>query len=262
MLRYLRLLGIFARSEMQFAMEYRFNLLLEIMQIVVVSGTSVAAVLVLFAHTDIMNGWTLPQMVVLLGVYYVVQGVEELVFQPSFTRFMEHVRMGTLDFTLLKPASGQFLVSFRHFQTIQAIQVLVGLSIIGVGLARLGQELTVVTALAFAITIASGFVLIYALLLALSTLCFWFVKVDNILAIFWAFIDAGRFPVDIYPGWLRITLSTVVPIGIAVTVPAQAVAGRLDALGVLATAAGATMAWLFSTWFWRQGLRQYTGASA
>lgn len=153
-------------------------------------------------------------------------------------------------------------MSFRHFQTIQAIQVLVGLSIIGVGLARLGQELTVVTALAFAITIASGFVLIYALLLALSTLCFWFVKVDNILAIFWAFIDAGRFPVDIYPGWLRITLSTVVPIGIAVTVPAQAVAGRLDPLGVATTAAGAAAAWIFSAWFWRQGLRQYTGASA
>lgn len=153
-------------------------------------------------------------------------------------------------------------MSFRHFQTVQAIQVLVGLAIIGVGLARLGQELTVVTAVAFAITIASGFVLIYALLLALSTLCFWFVKVDNILAIFWAFIDAGRFPVDIYPGWLRITLSTVVPIGIAVTVPAQAVAGRLDPLGVITTAVAATAAWIFSAWFWRQGLRQYTGASA
>ncbi|MGH2602072.1 MAG: ABC transporter permease, partial [Dehalococcoidia bacterium] len=220
MLRYLRLLAIFIRSEMQFAMEYRFNLVLEVMQIVVVSGTSVAAVLVLFAYTDTLNGWTIAQMVVLLGVFYVVQGAEELVFQPSFTRFMENVRLGTLDFTLLKPASGQFLVSFRHFQTVQAIQILVGLAIIAVGLGRLGEQVTLGTALAFAVTITSGFVLIYALLLVLSTLCFWVVRVDNILAIFWAFVDAGRFPVDIYPGWLRLTLSTVVPIGIAVTVPA------------------------------------------
>lgn len=262
MVRYLRLMAIFARSELQFAMEYRFNLLLEIMQIVVVSATSIAAVLVLFAYTDVMNGWTLPQMVVLLGVYYVVQGVEELVFQPSFQRFMEHVRLGTLDFTLLKPASGQFLVSFRHFQTVQVIQIAVGLAIVGVGLSRLGEQLTLPAGFAFVVTALAGFVLIYALLLSLVTLCFWFVRVDNILAIFWAFLDAGRFPVDIYPGWLRFTLSTVVPIGIAVTVPAQAVAGRLDAAGVATIAGGAVLAWLFSAWFWKQGLRRYTGASA
>jgi ABC-2 type transport system permease protein len=261
-IRYLRLLRIFARTELQFELQYRFNLLLEIMQIVVVSSTSVAAVLILFSYTTVMNGWTLPQMIVLLGVYYVVQGVEELVFQPSFQRFMEHVRMGTLDFILLKPASGQFLVSFRHFQTLQTIQVLVGVVIVGVGLAQLGQELTVGNALAFAVTLTAGFALIYALLMVLSTLCFWVVRVDNILAIFWAFIDAGRFPVDIYPGWLRFTMSTVVPVGIAVTVPAQAIAGRLDPVGIATTAVGALAAWLFATWFWHQGLRRYTGASA
>lgn len=262
MLRYVRMLRIFARTELQFAMEYRFNLVLEIMQIVVVSSTSIAAVLVLYSYTNVMNGWTLPQMVVLLGVYYVVQGVEELVFQPSFQRFMENVRLGTLDFTLLKPASGQFLVSVRHFQTVQVVQILVGLGIVGVGLAQVGEQLTLGSAAAFVVTALAGFVLIYALLLSLVTLCFWVVRVDNILAIFWAFLDAGRFPVDIYPGWLRLTLSTVVPIGIAVTVPAQAVAGRLDPVGVLTIVAGAAVAWVFSAWFWKQGLRRYTGASA
>ena len=261
-MRYLRLLGIFANTELQFAMQYRFNLLLEVMQIVIVSGTSVAAVLVLFSYTTVMNGWTLPQMIVLLGVYYVVQGVEELVFQPSFERFMEHVRLGTLDFILLKPASGQFLISFRHFQTIQVVQVLVGMVIVAIGLGQLGAELTLGNALAFVVTLVSGFTLIYALLMVLSTLCFWVVRVDNILAIFWAFIDAGRFPIDIYPGWLRFTMSTVVPVGIAVTVPAQAIAGRLDPLGTVTTAVGALVAWLFASWFWHQGLRRYTGASA
>ena len=100
------------------------------------------------------------------------------------------------------------------------------------------------------------------MLLVLATLSFWFVRVDNILAVFWAFMDAGRFPVDIYPGWLRVTLSTVVPIGIAVTVPAEAVANRLELLGLLAMLGGTVVAWLFAGWFWRVGLRNYTGASA
>ena len=261
-MRYLRLLGIFANTELQFAMQYRFNLLLEVMQIVIVSGTSVAAVLVLFSYTTVMNGWTLPQMIVLLGVYYVVQGVEELVFQPSFERFMEHVRLGTLDFILLKPASGQFLISFRHFQTIQVVQVLVGMVIIAIGLGQLGADLTLGNALAFVVTLVSGFTLIYALLMVLSTLCFWVVRVDNILAIFWAFTDAGRFPIDLYPGWLRFTLATIVPIGIAVTVLAEAISGRMSLETFAGMLAGTFLSVTFASWFWRRGLRSYTGASA
>jgi ABC-2 type transport system permease protein len=262
MTRYARLLRLFVTTELQFALAYRVNLAIEIMQMLVVAGTSVAAVLVLFSYTTVMNGWTLGQMVVLLGVYYIVQGAEELVLQPSFERFMEHVREGTLDFILLKPVSSQFMVSFRHFQTVQTLQVVLGLVITAVGVADLAQALTIGSALAFVVTLACGLVLIYALLLVLSTLAFWFVRVDNLLAIFWAFIDAGRFPVDIYPGWLRITMSTVIPVGIAVTVPAKAIAGLVDPLSLVSIVVAAIIAFTVSRLFWRRGLRAYTGASA
>ena len=201
-------------------------------------------------------------MVVLLGVFYIVQGIEELVFQPSFQRFMEHVREGTLDFVLLKPVSSQFMVSFRHFQTVQILQVLLGFAITAYGVAGLAGTVTVASALAFAVTLACGFVLIYALLLVLSTLAFWFVRVENLLAIFWAFIDAGRFPIDIYPGWLRLTMSTVVPVGIAVTVPAKAIAGLVDLETVAQVLAATAVAWIVSRAVWQRGLRSYTGASA
>ncbi|HYY87869.1 MAG TPA: ABC-2 family transporter protein, partial [Chloroflexota bacterium] len=106
-MRYLRLLAAFVRVEIQFALEYRVNLALDALHELVVVGTSVAAVLVLYSHTSALNGWTLPEMLVLLGVYYVVQGAQGLVFEVSFERFMEHVRLGTLDFILLKPANSQ-----------------------------------------------------------------------------------------------------------------------------------------------------------
>ncbi len=50
--------------------------------------------------------------------------------------------------------------------------------------------------------------------------------------------------------------------GVAITVPAQAVAGRVDATGVAATVVGTIAALWFASWFWRRGLRSYTGASA
>jgi ABC-2 type transport system permease protein len=261
-MRYLRLLALFAQTELQLAAEYRANLVLDLIEEVVIVVTSLAAVLILFDHTGVINGWTLGQMIVLLGVYYTIQGVNSVLFEASFERFMEHVRLGTLDFILIKPANSQFMASARHVQVAQAGQVALGVIMLGVGIAQIGNGVGPVHLLSFVVTLACGLALVYCLLLVLCTLAFWFVRVENLLAIFWSFIDAGRFPVDVYPGWLRITLSTVVPIGIAVTVPAQAIAGRLDSIGFASMLIGTLIVWWFASWFWRVGLRNYTGASA
>ena len=260
-MRYLRLLALFFRTEFAYELEYRTNLVLELVQMTVIVVTSVGAVLVLFSYTTVLNGWDLGAMLVLLGCFYLVQGFGELVLQPSFEKFMEHVRMGTLDFALLKPASPQFLVTLRHFHVVQLAQMGLGAVVTIVGLQRI-SSLGLAEAMSFAAALVCGFVLVYALLLALSTFAFWFVRIDNLMAIYWSFLDAGRFPVDIYPGWLRLTLSTAVPIGVAVTVPAQAIAGRIDVLGLAVLALGTAVAFAFSSWFWRLGLRSYTGASA
>jgi ABC-2 type transport system permease protein len=262
MLYYLRLFALFAQTEFQREIEYRANLAMEVAQMVMFVATSVGAVLVLFNYTEALNGWTLAQMLVLLGVYYFIRGVADFVFLPSVTQMMEHIRLGTLDYTLLKPANSQFLVSLRQLNVVQIAQIALGSAVIGLGVSRLGEVVTVATAAAFAVALACGVVLVYAVLMILATFSFWFVKVDNILVIFASFMDAGRFPVDLYPGWLRLTLSTIVPVGVAVTLPAQAIAGRLDALSLGAMIAVGLAATWFTTWFWRRGLASYSGASA
>lgn len=262
MRRYLRIIRTFMAAELKNEMAYRLNLLLGIFEMLLVMGTSLGAVLVLFTHTTSLNGWTMPEMIALTGVYYVLQGGVNLVFGPSFEKLMEHVRMGTLDFTLLKPANAQLLLSTRHFAMIRVADLLLGLATVTVGLFMLSAGVTAWTLVSFAITLACGVMLVYALLLTLVTLSFWFVRIDNIMAIFWAFTDAGRFPIDLYPGWLRFTLTTVVPIGIAVTVPAQAIAGRMPLETFFGMLVGTAIAVAAASWFWRLGLRNYTGASA
>ena len=102
----------------------------------------------------------------------------------------------------------------------------------------------------------------YNFWLALATFTFWFVRVENILIIFQAMYDAGRWPVGIYPGWLRAILTFLVPVTFAVTVPSQAVVGRLTLDMLAATIALAVPLLLVSRWFWRVGVSRYSGASA
>jgi ABC-2 type transport system permease protein len=201
-------------------------------------------------------------MLLLIGTYYIVQGVGDATVGPSVERLLEHIRLGTLDFTMLKPANSQFLVTMRHFKVRSLFGVLMGLVIIGIGLVQLNGAFSLLQIVSFMLALACGLALVYCLLLSLATLAFWFVRVENLLVIYGAFVDAARFPVEIYPGWLRLTLSSVAPIGIAVTVPAEALAGKLDVLGLGAIVGATVLAWTFTSWFWRFGLRSYTGASA
>jgi ABC-2 type transport system permease protein len=104
--------------------------------------------------------------------------------------------------------------------------------------------------------------MVYSFWLFLATCTFWFVRLDNIMVIFQSMYEAGRWPVGIYPGWLRGTLTFIVPVAFATTVPAEALAGRLNPMTLAGAVALAVVLLLFSRWFWTFGVRHYSGASS
>ena len=110
--------------------------------------------------------------------------------------------------------------------------------------------------------ILAGGVIVYSFWLILATTSFWLVRVENILVIFQSVYEAGRWPVSIYPGWLRFALTFLVPVAFAITVPAQALAGRLTWQVLLGAAAFAAALFAAARVFWRLGVRHYSGASS
>lgn len=202
-------------------------------------------------------------MIALVGIQILIGGFNGLVIRPSMQQLMENIRLGTLDFMLTKPADSQLLASVQRVEIGAIAEVIVGLAVILIALARLGAEIGAGGALLFVLMLLAGATIVYCFLLALSTIAFWFVRVDNIIVIFQAaFTEAGRWPVTIYPGWLRATLTFLIPIAFAITVPAESLTGRLTAVTVLGTLALALAFVGGSRWFWRLGLSRYTGASA
>lgn len=73
---------------------------------------------------------------------------------------------------------------------------------------------------------------------------------------------AGQFPVTIYPIWLRMSLTYLVPIGFAVTVPSESLTGRLTTERLVITAGFVVVAFLATRMLWKVGTRRYSGASA
>ena len=62
--------------------------------------------------------------------------------------------------------------------------------------------------------------------------------------------------------WLRFGLTFVVPVAFAVTVPSQALTGRLSAANLAVAWAVAVVVSVGARFFWTAGLRRYAGASS
>jgi viologen exporter family transport system permease protein len=259
---YIRLLWVFFRIGILGELAYRVNFLVQLFQSLLGLGTALAGLAVIFSHTQDLGGWRQDELVALVGVYLLVGGAINLVIQPSMERLIESVREGTLDFTLTKPEDAQLLVSVQAVQIWKLTDVVLGFGVLTVALIRLGAAVGAGQAAAFGVALLAGGAIVYSFWLILATCSFWFVRVENILVIFQSMYEAGRWPVSLYPSWLRFALTFVVPVAFATTVPAQALTGRLTGQTLLGAVALAAALLVGSRLFWRFGIRYYSGASA
>jgi ABC-2 type transport system permease protein len=261
-MRPLRLAWLFFRIGALNDLQYRANFWLQLLQAAIQLLTGLAVLGLVFSQTPALNGWTQPQLLAVMGVHILMGGVIGAFIQPSMERLRQDIRQGTFDYVLTKPEDIQVLSSIREIRIWQTVDVIVGGVVLAVAIRELGQSLGVVEALAFGAALVLGGLMIYSFWLIVTTVAFWIVRIDEIAELFQGVYQSGRWPVTIYPEWLRVSLTFLVPIAFAVTVPAQALTQRLTPDAFAGALVFAVVVLVVSRAFFRFGLRHYSGASA
>jgi ABC-2 type transport system permease protein len=257
-----RLAGLHLKIAALNEMQYRANFWVHLTNSVLALATGLIAIVVVYTHTDRLNGWTSPELLTVMGVHLIVGGVLRSIVAPNIWRLLQDVNEGTLDYTLTRPADSQLLVSVREFSLWSLIDVILGAGVVVWGATGITSTIGAEQALAFLIALASGALIIYAIWIAAATLAFKLIQVDTLMQLLNGIYEAGRWPVGIYPFWLRGALTVVIPLAFAVTVPAQLISGRVDWWWMLIGAGVAVLALAVSRRIWRWGIRNYSGASA
>jgi ABC-2 type transport system permease protein len=261
-MRFVRLFWVFFRVNALGELSYRMNFFMQLLESLVELGTACAGLAVVFSYTDNLGGWRPDEVLALVGIFFLVGGAIRLVIEPSMDSLIEAVRDGTLDFLLTKPEDAQFLASIQRVEIWKLTDFGLGTGVLVIALIRLGDSVGVWQAVGFASALIAGAGIVYSFWLILATLSFWFVRVENILVIFQSMYEAGRWPVNIYPKWLKFGLTFIVPIAFATTIPAQALAGHISWETLLGAYVLAGVLLVVSHVCWRAGLRHYSGASA
>jgi ABC-2 type transport system permease protein len=261
-MRSLRLAWLYFRVGAMNELQYRANFFIAVLQSAVAVGTALVVLSLVYSHTDELNGWSEAELRVVMGIQLLLGGVIRMSVQPNMERLMEEVRDGKLDFALTKPEDAQVLVSVRDVRIWRFVDVLSGAAVLASGIVGLERSVGLLDAVLFAAMLGLGALMIYCFWLVISTGAFWIVNMWSIVELFDGVYQTGRWPVSIYPGWLRVGVTFLVPIAFAVTVPAEAVTSRLEWPTVALACSFAVVLFGFTRWFWRFGLRRYSGASA
>lgn len=261
---YARLMGLFLRNDIQREMTFRANFLISLLHTALGAVAGLAGVLVVFGQVDEFRGWSLHRTLVLLGVYLLVGALQRLSIRPSLDSLAGlggDVWQGTFDFTLLKPVPAQFLISCRRWQPWAMADLAVSLVVLGIGVAGLGQRLSAAALLGWVASLAVSLTVVYSILLLLSSGVFWY-QGAPLAWFFDSLVQTGRYPVGIYPGWLRLVLTWVVPVGFITTVPAEALSGHIEPLQLAAGAVLAVVLFGLASAFFGASLRRYSSASS
>jgi ABC-2 type transport system permease protein len=243
-------------------MQYRINFFIQLLQSFISVATGLIGLSLVFGQVNTLAGWSRPELLAVMGVHLLMGGVIRSIIQPNMERLMDDVRNGTLDFALTKPADAQTLVSVREFRFWQLVDVIVGMVVIGIAFIQLNGTLGILQLLGFLAALIMGGIMLYCVWLMVTSISFWVIRVQEISNLFEGLYAAGRWPVGIYPDWLRTGLTFLVPVAFAVTVPAEALTNRLSGTSLL-FALGMTLFFiLLSRGLWRLGLNNYSGASS
>jgi len=261
MKRHLKLILLFIRATVQIQLEYRSGIFGRTLANMLSTGTSVMLLWAMFQQVSSVGGWSFDQALVLVGIVTTIEFVVEIWFYPSLSPISGYVQRGEFDVLLMKPVASQFLVTFRHMQVLEVTGLVIGLTVIGIGMYRV-DSITPINVLLLLVFLIAAIVIIYSLYLALSTLAFWFTRIEEVASMIWLHSTAGNYPITAFPPWARFIFTFIVPVAFVTNVPAEAATGRLSWEWGLGALAFATFALTGATWLWNRAIRNYSSASS
>lgn len=261
---YIRLIRVFIRKSLQKEMAFRVNFFINILNTFLRLAGGLAGVFAVFGNVEILNGWDFPRVLAVLGVYMVVDALKGLFIGPglqSIAGMDGDLWMGRFDFTLLKPVPVQFYVSFRNWNPWAVVDIIAGFVLLGVSVVRLGGDVTVFGLVVFLVSLVISLLLVYSVMLLLISGAFWYLGAP-LVWIYDSLIQMGRFPVGIYPGFLRVVLTWVVPVNFIVTVPAESLVVGIGYIELLGGGILAFGLFFTATVFFKISLKKYSSASS
>ncbi len=242
------------------AMTYRAHFVLLISMNFLFTLTSIGAVGFIFDHVDHVGPWDRSTFLFFVSFMLVVDHFHMSFFAESFWQFSDDLKRGMVDFILLRPIGGPFIIFFRHIRPGAILSSILSV----IFLIHYGMEigLSPVKWLILPFLVGLSLTLLVSLEILISMSMFWIVESFGINFLRMQFQQLSRWPNFVYQFWIQKIFIFFFPVLLVGSAPVRFLVdfGDWELLSYFVIAL--PMTWLFIHLFWKLGLRYYESASS
>lgn len=244
--------------DMQFRSQFWVTLISNILEV----GVAIVPVLLVFSHTHAVQGWSSGEVIAVTGASQTLLGLLAAFVAPNQAKMTDYVSKGELDQILIRPVPSQALAALRWTRPAEMSATLSGIALVIIGCHQAALHPDVGAVVAAAAWFLIGLIGVALTWLNLGYLAFWLTSASQINELLVTLLATGRYPLAFYPTAVRTILLSILPIGVATTLPIEQLSGTgrfvdlLLGMTLLIILAGLTRL------HWQRGLRRYEGASS
>ena len=225
-------------------------------------GATFATLYIMVSNFHVLAGWNAEEILFLYGMNLLSYALGACLFYNPCSQLGEKIRTGEFDSALTKPLSPfghEFYMGFNfgyvsHVTLSAAVMIFAGI--------RVGLPLSPYTVIVFLLMLTGAVLVQAAILIFSSAFSFLFINDNPVLDLLWTFKQFTDYPLPIYPVFLQILLTFILPLAFINFYPAAAVLGKDPgtpfpaALAYMTPLVGAIL-FVLSILFWNWALSKY-----
>lgn len=262
-----RYASLFWQYFLQYAkmrLEYRGDFLLSVVTMTLATVFGLAVVYLIFGRTrQPVAGWRFPELLFLYGFSLIPMAVFN-VFAVNLYQFSDiYLVQGKFDRVLLRPVHSLFQILFEQLRLESLGDAVLGLMIIASSLPGLGIVIGPGAVVFLLVAVVCGALLYTAVFTILCTVSFWMEDRVGVMPPVYNLIAFGRYPLEIYNGFIRVVLTWVIPFGFA---------SFYSPAALLRPERYTFYAWVLplitavfcgaAIWLWNRGIRAYSSSGS
>ncbi|MEV4115071.1 ABC-2 family transporter protein [Nonomuraea sp. NPDC049695] len=242
------------------AAAYPVSFALMILFGVVTASLDVAVILIVFANTTTLAGFSRDEVLFLYGAAGVSFAVCDT-FVSNIDRISQHIKAGTLDTILIRPVSAWVQLATDRFVPARIGRVVQSVIVLGYGIAALDLDWR--RAWMIPVMVVTGVVIFAALWTLAGAIQFLLTDAPEVSnALTYGSAQLNQYPLSIYARDLVRAVTYVFPLAFVNWQPGLYVLGRADPFGTpelmrFAGPVAALVLALLAGLAWRQGIRHY-----
>lgn len=257
--QYASLYWLFVKNRLKILMEYRVNFLIGAVSTVFVQAAGLLAIWVIMEQIPNLDGWTLSEILLIYGLITLSKSINHMFADNLWTLGRDYVRTGSFDRFLVRPIDPLFHLLADRFCHDGIGNFLVGLVLVIIAAAQLDIAWTPFHVIYLMLMVLSGGFIFIALNLMTSVSGFWLMDSVPVTRVVFEMHEFAKYPLTIYPRFIGVFLTALIPYGFASFFPATFLMGR-GTNPALAWGAPlmAAMLMVIALQVWRFGLRHYS----